>query len=136
MFATDQIKIGARHRKDLGDIPALARSILELGLLHPIGITPAGELIFGRRRLEAYRRLGRKKTPVRIFDLDNTHRLLAERDENTERKAFAPTEAVAIGRAIEQRLRPVAEQRLEHGARENHHLVPATLSSRSPSAAL
>jgi hypothetical protein len=114
-FAIDQITIGARHRKDLGDIPTLARSILELGLLHPIGITPAGELVFGRRRLEASRRLGRKKIPVLIFDLDDTHRLLAERDENTERKAFAPTEAVAIGRAIEQRLRPVAEQRMKSG---------------------
>ena len=114
-FAVDQIKIGDRHRKDLGDIGTLAGSIKDLGLLQPIGITAAGELIFGRRRLEAYRQLGRKKIPARILDLDDTDRLLAEHDENTERKDFTPTEAVAIGRAIEQRLRPVAEQRMKSG---------------------
>jgi hypothetical protein len=114
-FAIDQIKVGNWHRKDLGDIPALAGSIKELGLLHPIGITPQGELIFGRRRLEAYKHLGRKTIPVRIFNLDDTHRLLAQRDENTERKELAPTEAVAIGRAIERRLRPIAEQRMKSG---------------------
>ena len=40
----DQIKIGTRHRKDLGDIDALAANIAELGLLHPIVIRPDGTL--------------------------------------------------------------------------------------------
>ena len=31
----DAIKIGVRHRKDLGDISSLAESIDEVGLLHP-----------------------------------------------------------------------------------------------------
>jgi hypothetical protein len=114
-FPVDEIRIGNRHRRDLGDIATLAASIEELGLLHAIGITPTGELIFGRRRLEAYKQLGRETIPVRIFDLDATGRLLAEHDENTVRKDFTPTEAVAIGRAIEERLRPAAEQRMKSG---------------------
>ena len=72
-------KIGDRHRKDPGDISALAGSIQEVGLLHPVGVTRIGDLIFGWRRLEAYKQLGRKTIPVRILDLDQvspfSHRL-------------------------------------------------------------
>ena len=35
----DSIRIGERHRKDMGDIDGLARSIADVGLLHPIVIT-------------------------------------------------------------------------------------------------
>ncbi len=37
------IKLGQRHRKDLGDIEALAASIKEVGLLHPVVINPPPE---------------------------------------------------------------------------------------------
>ena len=33
--AVEAIKIGERHRRDLGDIAALAESIRSVGLLHP-----------------------------------------------------------------------------------------------------
>ena len=36
-----------RFRKDMGDIPALAARIVELGLLHPIVIRPDGMLAGG-----------------------------------------------------------------------------------------
>lgn len=49
------IKIGTRFRKDMGDIEGFAQSIEETDLLHAIGITPDYELIFGERRLRAYR---------------------------------------------------------------------------------
>ena len=63
----NDIKIGNRHRKDMGDIEALAKSIEEVGLLQPIGITPDYELVFGERRLRAYRDiLGRDTIPARI----------------------------------------------------------------------
>ena len=35
------ITIGVRHRRDLGDIEGLAASIAEVGLLHPVVITPS-----------------------------------------------------------------------------------------------
>ena len=44
-FPIRAIQIGARHRKDMGDIAALAASIDALGLLHPIVVRPDGFLI-------------------------------------------------------------------------------------------
>ena len=34
------VRVGERHRHDLGNIAALARSIEEVGLLHPVVVTP------------------------------------------------------------------------------------------------
>ena len=49
----NEIQIGKRHRRDLGDIDGLARSIGDLGLLHPVVVRPDGKLIAGERRLAA-----------------------------------------------------------------------------------
>jgi ParB family transcriptional regulator, chromosome partitioning protein len=59
---------GVRHRRDLGDIDSLARSIAEIGLLHPIVIRPDGVLIAGERRLAACKALGWSEIPVRIME--------------------------------------------------------------------
>lgn len=48
-----QIKVGPRHRKDLGDLNALAEDIHDIGLLCPILVTPDYQLIDGERRLRA-----------------------------------------------------------------------------------
>ena len=57
--------------------------------------------------------LGWTEVPVVIVsDLDDALRLLnAERDENSCRKDFDPSEAVAMGRAIEAIEAPLAKQR-------------------------
>jgi len=65
----EDIHIGDRHRHDPGDVSALVRSIADIGLLHAIVITPAGELISGQRRLAACRELGWRRVPVEIFDI-------------------------------------------------------------------
>jgi hypothetical protein len=54
----DQIIVGPRFRKDLGDLASLAASIDELGLLQPIVVRPDGILIAGERRLRAAQLLG------------------------------------------------------------------------------
>jgi ParB family chromosome partitioning protein len=36
------ISVVGRHRRDMGDLQALANSIAEVGLLHPIGVSPDG----------------------------------------------------------------------------------------------
>jgi ParB family chromosome partitioning protein len=56
------IKVGRRHRRDMGDLKALAVSIRQEGLLQPIGVTDRLELVFGERRLLAYRDTLKKKT--------------------------------------------------------------------------
>ncbi len=95
------IIIGERVRKDVGDLKGLAASIEKHGLLHPIVVKSDGTLVAGFRRLEAFRLLSRKEIPASVIDVADM--LSAERDENTERKDFTPTEAVAVGALVEAR---------------------------------
>lgn len=94
------VKIGPHVRQDLGDIEALAESIRKVGLLHPIVVLSDGTLVAGRRRVAAAEKLGWESIPATVLATEDG-RLEAERDENTERKDFTPSEAVAIGRLIE-----------------------------------
>ncbi len=52
------VKLGKRHRNDLGDLHALTRSIRAIGLLHPIVITPDNRLVAGARRVGRTHRVG------------------------------------------------------------------------------
>jgi hypothetical protein len=58
------IKIGKRHRRDLGDVAALAASIEDIGLINPITVDENGLLLAGGRRLAACKQLGWKQIPV------------------------------------------------------------------------
>jgi ParB-like chromosome segregation protein Spo0J len=60
------IIIGIRHRRDLGDIDSLARSIAEVGLLHPIVVRADGVLIAGQRRLAAANRTRPNRLSCRV----------------------------------------------------------------------
>lgn len=109
MRSVDSLVVGERHRKDMGDLDALARSIREVGLLHPVVITPDGRLIAGERRLAACRQIGWGEIPVTVVELGELAR--GEAAENFERKDFTPSEAVAIKRAIEPEIRAAARER-------------------------
>lgn len=111
------IIIGDRHRKSMGDIDALARSIAKVGLLQPILVKPDGNLIAGARRLAACKLLGLADIPVTVAtNLDDAIlALTAERDENTCRENFAPSEAIEIGKRLEALERPKAEDRMMAG---------------------
>lgn len=100
--AISDIVVGVRHRRDLGDVASLARSIDEHGLLHPIVITESGELIAGERRLKAFQLLGRNEIPTRVVDIE--HIVFGEQAENMDRKDFTPEERVGIGEKIEKLL--------------------------------
>lgn len=95
------IRIGDRHRKDLGDLGPLAASIEAEGLLQPIGITPDDELVFGERRLAACRDLlGRKEIDVRVVAVSAI--AAGEYAENEIRKDFTTSERVAILETIKR----------------------------------
>ena len=64
----DDIIIGKRARKDMGDLEGLAASIKRHGLLHPIVIKRDNTLIAGHRRIEAVRLNGDKNIAVTIKD--------------------------------------------------------------------
>jgi N6-adenosine-specific RNA methylase IME4 len=97
------IVVGTRHRKNLGDVQSLADSIAAVGLLHPPVVTSEHHLIAGERRLAALRLLGWTDTPVTVVDLADI--LRGEHDENFVRLDFSPSEAVDIGRAVEDEVR-------------------------------
>lgn len=108
-----EIRIGHRHRRDLGDVDQLAASIADLGLLQPVVVRPDGQLIAGERRLRAAQLLGWKEIPVSIVDLTEIAR--GEYAENTLRKNFTLSEAVAIKRALEPLERAAAKERMLAG---------------------
>jgi ParB/RepB/Spo0J family partition protein len=103
------IGIGPRYRRDLGDIDGLARSISEVGLLHPIVVRADGTLIAGSRRLAAVKKLGWESIPVTVVDLVEIAR--GEFAENAESKDFLPTAIDAIRRALEPTAKTAAKGR-------------------------
>lgn len=110
----NHVRVGDRHRKDFGDLDALASSIRDVGLLGPIVVDADNNLVAGHRRLEACRKLGWPNVPVRRVRQisDAVSALKAERDENTCRKDFTPSEAVALGLALEEMEKPKAALRV------------------------
>lgn len=97
--AIADIRIGARHRTDMGDLRALASSIKALGLLQPVGILEDLTLVFGHRRILACQLLGHTEIDVRIVNVASI--AMGEMAENELRKQFTPSERVAIFRTIE-----------------------------------
>jgi ParB family chromosome partitioning protein len=76
------IKIGARFRKDFGDLRPLINSIKNYGLLQPIVISGTHELICGRRRIEAYRHLKITEIEANSVSLRSAHWRRAEAGDN------------------------------------------------------
>ncbi|POH66076.1 MULTISPECIES: ParB N-terminal domain-containing protein [Cryobacterium] len=111
----DSIRIGSRHRTDLGDIDALAASIERQGLLQPITVTPEGTLVCGARRLAALRQLGvrRLNVWVRSGISERLTQLLAEQDDNALHKSLSPTEAATLYREVKVLLAEDASRRQE-----------------------
>lgn len=111
----DSIRIGSRHRTDLGDIDALASSIEQHGLLQPITVTPDGVLVCGARRLAALRQLGVRKLNVWVRSgvSDRLAQLLAEQDDNALHKTLSPTEAATLYREVRVLLAEDARRRQE-----------------------
>src|SRR5438552_6596649 len=125
----DQIQVGFRYRKDLGDLRSLADSIAKVGLLHPVVVTPKGRLIAGLRRLEACRLLGWTDLPVTVVDLYQAAR--GEAHENFVRKDLLPSEIVALKRAIEPHERREARERQGHQTYACHPATVAEGQARS-----
>jgi ParB family chromosome partitioning protein len=133
-IAVADIQVGTRHRRDMGDIAALANSIADVGLLHPIVVTPDGQLIAGERRLLAYQRLERERIPATVIDLDQIIR--GEFAENVFRKVFTPSESADIADALEPLERQAAKARQQaHGGtapgRKHSGEIPRSVDRRA-----
>lgn len=131
-----EIKVGHRHRKDMGDLNELAREIDEVGaLLHRIPITAENRLIAGERRLRAWplTRFGREPIPVTVVPVKDI--LRGEWSENYGRKDFTPSEAVAIVEELEPRERKrqlalMAERPSESRAAPGRKAAPGQAEGR------
>ncbi|MEX3564787.1 ParB N-terminal domain-containing protein [Micrococcus endophyticus] len=113
--AVSSIRVGNRHRTDLGDIDALAASIARDGLLQPPTITPDGVLVCGRRRLAAIQQLGWRTVNVWVRSgiSDRLGHLLAEQDDNLLHKDLTPLEAASLYRELKELLADDAARRQE-----------------------
>ncbi len=125
----NQIRIGERHRKDMGDLEGLAASIAREGLLQPIGITEDFRLVFGHRRLLAVQGILKWPTiPARVVRVSSL--LAAEHDENEFSKSFTTSERVAIGRALEAEIGNRQGQRTDLEPVEDLPQVPSGTKTR------
>lgn len=109
------IRVGNRHRADLGEIEVLAESIKRDGLLQPITVTPDGFLVCGARRLAALKLLGVKTVNVWVRSglSDRLGQLLAEQDDNMLHKPLTPLEATALYRELNEVMAEDAARRQE-----------------------
>lgn len=125
----DAIHVGARHRKDLGDLEVLAASIATDGLLQPIGITEDNLLVFGERRLRAFQDvLRRNSIPARVVHVRSI--TAGEYAENELRKDFTPSERVAIGAALEAEIGDRQGRRPDSELVENFPQVEPGMKTR------
>ncbi len=119
------IALGTRHRRDMGDVSGLAKSIRAVGLLHPVVVTTDHTLIAGERRLAACRELGWTDIPVTVVDLTTGEIVKGEFAENAERKDFLPSEIEAIRRAMLPVETEAARERMAEGARVGKVSTPS-----------
>lgn len=94
----EDIVVGERLRKDLGDLAPLAESIRQRGIICPIAVTPDMELIYGQRRLEAAKLADLSLIPHIVIETPDDHDSYREMEmlENTDRKDFTIEEKVRI----------------------------------------
>jgi len=106
------VEIGTRARTDT-DVSDLVKSISDVGLIHPIVVDEQNRLICGYRRLQAVKQLGWNSIPITVSanSAETLQALKMERDENDQRKPFAPSEAVAMAKMIEDQVKREARDR-------------------------
>jgi ParB family chromosome partitioning protein len=68
-----EIKIGTRHRKDMGDLDGLAESMRLCGLIQPVAIRPDNVLVAGERRIRAAKKWVMNRDGGDAYDADDSH---------------------------------------------------------------
>jgi hypothetical protein len=93
LLPVSAIQVGSRFRKDLGDLEEITKA-MQNGLAPSIGVSPGLQLVFGERRLAAAKLLGWQRIRTTVIDVDSL--ALGQIKENEARKAYTPSERVAI----------------------------------------
>lgn len=123
------IRIGYRHRQDLGDLSGLAASIATHGLLHPIVVRPDGLLVAGARRLAAWRLAVGFERPIPVHVVDIEAVVAGQYDENVFRKDLTPSELVGLMRELTPAIAAVS--RLRQAELGRRHGTPPSESRDS-----
>jgi ParB family transcriptional regulator, chromosome partitioning protein len=109
----DEISIGKRIRKDLGNLDPLMESLRLHGLMNPVLINYDNELIAGHRRLESARKLGWQSIEVRIVDAsDEIVMMELEIEENLHRRNLAADELADAYNRLERLKNPSLFRRI------------------------
>lgn len=95
-----EIIIDRNHRRDLGDIAALANDIRLHGLHNPLVVSPDKVLIMGQRRLEALKLLGWQSAPV-VQARDRLDVLEAVQEANRDHTQEMKLKPSEIGRKVQ-----------------------------------
>lgn len=135
----EDILVGERLRKDLGDLHSLAESIRKRGIICPIAVTPEMDLIYGQRRLEAAKIAELDLIPHIVIETPDDHDLYREMEmlENTDRKDFTIEEKVRIVDQAEPKVNAVKDKikaariKKDFDAAEAAHRELESLLSRS-----
>lgn len=88
----EAIKVNATESINNNLVVDLANSIKEIGLMNAIVLTPSFELVAGRHRLEACKKLKYKRIIAKIVTLDDLKMRLAAIDEDLIRKRLTALE--------------------------------------------
>lgn len=109
----DEIKIGKRIRKDLGNLDPLMESLRYHGLMNPVVINYDNELIAGHRRLESARKLGWQTIEVKVVDAsDEITMMELEIEENLHRRNLAADELADAYNRLEKLRNPSLFRRI------------------------
>ena len=97
----------------LGDLQSLMDSLDTRGLMNPVTVNSAYELIAGHRRLESARRLGWDMIEVRVVEArDELGMLELELEENLHRLDFTALELAQARARIEKLRHPGVLRRI------------------------
>lgn len=116
-FKVSELKLRP-WRQDLGDLEGLARSISEVGLLHPIIVDSHLTVLAGTRRVVALKRLGIEEIPdhwVRI--MDSCDPAVVSLHENLYVNPLRLLDRLRLADAMEQKLRELISNGCEAAAR-------------------
>jgi ParB family chromosome partitioning protein len=101
LVSTTAITVDPKHRSPKpADVKRMADSIVEVGLLSPVGLDESHKLIYGRTRLMAMLQLGNTTIPAMILDCSDIEADIAEIDENIVRTNLT---ALQEGKALKRR---------------------------------
>jgi ParB/RepB/Spo0J family partition protein len=140
-ISLDLVDVGANVRVDAGELEELAASIVELGVLQPVKVTPMANgryrLLWGQRRVLASRQAGKTTIPA-IVDIEDdqladagARRSIEQLAENLQRKDLNPIEeAVALREVLDADKRSStaglrgASLHRDHGGRMSVREIP------------